>query len=491
MRLSNLIEPIEGLKLHGQDAAITGLALDSRDVKPGYLFVAVPGTQQDGFSYIDDATRNGAAAVLIPENRMPETPFNVPLVTAPDVRAALSSIAARFYPAQPDFIAAVTGTSGKTSVAQFTREIWQANGHESASIGTLGLVTSSGKSYGSLTTPDAITLHKTLDETARRGVTHLALEASSHGIDLHRIDHVRLHAAAFTNLSRDHLDYHDGMESYLAAKLRLFTHLLPEGKTAVLNADAPEFSRLAEACRTRRQTIIGYGRNGKDIRLNEHRLHGDGQVLRFTAMGKNYEVRLPIAGAFQVWNSLCALGLAIASGEAITGAVGALEKVTGVAGRLERIGTTAKGGAVYVDYAHKPGALENVLTAMRAHVAAQAGARLYVVFGCGGNRDKGKRPPMGSIAQKLADVVIVTDDNPRDEIPEKIRADILAGCAKGPNLREIGDRAAAIRAAVAELNDGDVLIIAGKGHETGQIVGNRVLPFDDAAVARQAINEKT
>ena len=492
MRLSNLIAPSEGQKLFGNDVNITGITADSRDIKKGFLFAAIPGTQQDGRLYIKDALAQGAAAILAPAGTDASLlPSHVSLVTAKDMRLAVSAIAARFYPRQPDTIAAVTGTSGKTSITQFTREIWGQNGRKAASIGTLGLVTPSEKHYGSLTTPDPITLHRILDETAEQGITHLAMEASSHGLDLHRLDHVHVKVGAFTNLSRDHLDHHDSMARYLEAKLRLFTEVMPEGRVAVLNADVPEFDEIAAHCRARHHTIISYGGNGHDLRLKEHQLQADGQVIRFAAMGKNYEVFLPVAGPFQVWNSLCALGIAIGSGEDVAQSVAGLEKLTGVPGRLELIGKTPKGATVFVDYAHKPGALENVLTAMRAHVEEHPGARLFIVFGCGGNRDKGKRPEMGEIAQRLADVVIVTDDNPRNEVAADIRRDILSGCARGPNLREIGDRAKAIQTAIAELQTDDILVIAGKGHEIGQIVGDKVLPFDDAEVARQALLKET
>jgi UDP-N-acetylmuramoyl-L-alanyl-D-glutamate--2,6-diaminopimelate ligase len=492
MRLSNLIAPNEGHKLTGIDCDIAGVTADSRNVKHCFLFAAIPGTQQDGRKYINDAIEKGAVAILAPEGTDPANfSSSISLITAPDVRVAVSAVASRFYPRQPEHIAAVTGTSGKTSIAQFTRELWAHNGHDAASVGTLGFVTAKEKRYGSLTTPDSVALHQVLDEAAGKNVTHLALEASSHGIDLHRLDHVRVETAAFTNLSRDHLDYHDGMESYLAAKMRLFSQVMPEGRTAVLNADAPEFDALADACRARRHTIISYGKRGNEIRLLQHSLKTNGQLIRLTVMGKDYEALLPVAGEFQVWNSLCALGMVIGSGDDAAGSVEGLETLTGVPGRLERIGTTAKGGTVFVDYAHKPGALENVLTAMRAHVKETPGARLHVVFGCGGNRDKGKRPQMGGIAQLLADVVFVTDDNPRREVPAEIRLDVLAGCAPGPNLREIGDRAEAIQTAMAGLGKGDVLVIAGKGHEIGQIVGDKVLPFDDADVARQALQKET
>ncbi len=488
MLLSSLITSGKELKLSGQDCDITGIATDSRQIKPGYLFIAVPGTQQDGRAYIDDAIAKGAIAVLTPEDANPKSfKTGIAVVTAPDARHAASFVASRFYPQQPETVATVTGTSGKTSTVQFARQMWQENGHDAASIGTLGLITPREAIYGSLTTPDAITLHKALDNAARQGIARLAMEASSHGLDLRRLDHVRVKIGAFTNLSRDHLDYHDDMESYLEAKIRLFAQVMPEGQTAVLNADAPEYGRFETACRQRGHATLTYGKNGKDLRIKESRWTNEGQLVRFSALGRDYEATLPVAGDFQIWNCLCALGIVIASGDDAARAVAAIGKVTGVPGRLERIGVSPKGGTVFVDYAHKPGALENVLATVRNLVEATPRARLHVVFGCGGNRDKGKRPEMGRIAQRMADVVIVTDDNPRKEKPEDIRRDILTGCAPSPNLREIGGRTEAIQTAISGLEEGDVLVIAGKGHETGQIVGEKVLPFDDAEVAREAL----
>lgn len=485
MLLSNLIAPIKGVRINCPDCDISGITADSRNVKPGFLFVAIPGTRQDGRDFLNDAIAKGAVAVLLPEGS--PAPSSVGVLYASDMRMALSSLAASFYPRQPQTIAAVTGTSGKTSTAQFTRELWSHAGRESASLGTLGLITSKSSKYGSLTTPDPITLHQILDETVGNNITHLAMEASSHGLALRRLDHVRIQIAGFSNLSRDHLDYHESMEEYFAAKLRLFNDLLQNGGTAVLNADVPEFDELKRNCNIRGHKIISYGKNGKEIKIQNYQPHPKGQVVRFALMGKNYEILLPVIGEFQVWNSLCALGLVLGSGENAEKSVASLEKLTGVPGRLQLIGETSKGAAVFVDYAHKPGALENVLAALLPHVNAHAGARLHVVFGCGGNRDKGKRPLMREIAQRLADNVIVTDDNPRNESPEIIRKEILAGCATGENLREIGDRATAIKSAIGILQANDVLVIAGKGHENGQIIGDQVLPFDDAEVARQAL----
>jgi UDP-N-acetylmuramoyl-L-alanyl-D-glutamate--2,6-diaminopimelate ligase len=485
MRLSQLIASGDGLALHGNDVEIKGITADSRGIKPGFLFIAIPGTKNDGRTFIADAVARGAVAVLAPEKTT--IPPGVTLVTAKDLRRATSVIASTFYPRQPDTIVAVTGTSGKTSTAQFTREIWQALGRKSASIGTLGLVTNEETRYGSLTTPDPITLHQLLDESAASGITHMAMEASSHGLVLNRLDHVKVKAGGFTNLSRDHLDYHENMENYFAAKLRLFTDIVTPDGAAVLNADSPEFHRIADVAEARGLRVISYGSKGKQIKLKELKPDIKGQTLRLDLFGKPQDVLLPVMGGFQAWNAMCALGLVIASGEDAAKAAQALAKLTGVPGRLELAGFSKSGGAVFIDYAHKPDALENVLKAMRSHVTAHAGAKLGVIFGCGGNRDAGKRPLMGEIAQKLADWVIVTDDNPRNENPDAVRREILAGCKTGPTLAEIGDRAKAIEAGIKQLHKDDVLIIAGKGHESGQIVGDKTLPFDDADVARKAL----
>jgi UDP-N-acetylmuramoyl-L-alanyl-D-glutamate--2,6-diaminopimelate ligase len=485
MLLSKLIACSDTSNSLTKDLDITGLSEDSRKVKPGYLFIATPGVKQDGRIFIDDAIKNGAVAILTTQDNLPPN-SSVCFLTTPDIRKATAALAATFYPHQPETITAVTGTSGKTSTAQFTREIWQALGHQAASIGTLGLVRATGTSYGALTTPDAITLHHILDDCATSQITHVALEASSHGIELHRLDKVKLKAAGFTNLSRDHLDYHLTMEAYLAAKMRLFSELLPAGMAAVLNADIPEFVPLSEVARQRGLKIISYGKNGSDLRLMNVRRDANGQVLHLEIFGKKSELLLPVIGDFQAYNALCAAALVIGSGEDVNATLKALSKVTGVPGRLQFIGTSSKGGTVFVDYAHKPDALENVLRALRPHAAEQK-AKLGVIFGCGGNRDKGKRPIMGATAQKLADWVIVTDDNPRHEEPATIRAEILAGCSDRTNVQEIGDRAQAISDGITKLNANDVLVIAGKGHEPGQIIGDKVLPFDDAEAARKVL----
>ena len=487
MRLSSLIASNNELTLFGDDVNIAGITADSRNVKSGFLFVAIPGTREDGRLYIEDAIKRGAAALLIPDNTDTKSFSLQNFVKTPHIRKAVSSVAAKFYPRQPDLIAAVTGTSGKTSTAQFVREMWISLGHKSASVGTLGLVTEKETHYGSLTTPDALTLHQILDSSAREGITHLVLEASSHGLSLNRLDHVQIKIGGFTNFSRDHLDYHETMENYFEAKLKLFTERLAPAGTAVLNADIPEFERLFEKAKERGLKVLDYGKKAKEIRLLKSEPQGKGQLIEIELHGKKESFLLPVVGSFQVSNSLLALGIVLAGGEKEAKALDALSYVTGVPGRLELAGYTKDNAAVFIDYSHKPDALENVLKALRPHVAAQEGSKLGVIFGCGGNRDKGKRPIMGEIAQRLADWVIVTDDNPRHEEPAMIRKEILANLKSGPELKEIGDRAKAIEVGIGQLQKGDVLVIAGKGHESGQIVGDQVLPFDDAEMARKVL----
>jgi UDP-N-acetylmuramoyl-L-alanyl-D-glutamate--2,6-diaminopimelate ligase len=388
--------------------------------------------------------------------------------------------AAVVHPRQPATIVAVTGTSGKSSVADFTRQIFQALGHEAASVGTVGIVTSKGSKYGSLTTPDPLSLHASLDKLAGEGVTHLAMEASSHGLDQRRLDGVRLAAGAYLNLGRDHLDYHPTVEDYLDAKLRLWD-LLPAGAPVVINRDGAFADKASVAAVAKGHPIIGVGRAGETLTLLEVLREGFSQRLRVRAQGREIEVVLPLVGDFMAGNALVAAGLAVATGEAPEAALNALSGLVGVPGRLERVGSL-KGGLAVVDFAHKPDALEAVLATLRPYAAG----RLICVFGCGGDRDRGKRPVMGQIAADLADLAIVTDDNPRTEDPAVIRAEILAA---SPKLTEIGDRAKAIRHAVGLLGAGDVLVVAGKGHETGQIIGDRTLPFSDQDVVRAAIAE--
>ena len=480
MRLDALIaEAAEGPQAALE---ITALAADSRKVVRGTLFFAVPGTQADGLDFAPDAISRGAVAVVAA--RAPEKPLGAPVVVVPDVRLALSRAAARFHPLQPATIAAVTGTSGKTSIAAFLRQIWLYCGRQAASMGTIGIVAPSGAVYGSLTTPDSITLHETLQKLAQDGVTHLAMEASSHGLDQRRLDGVRLSAGAFTNLSRDHLDYHATLDDYLAAKLRLFEALLQPGQPAVIDADTDVADRVTAACAARGLDVRTIGRKGAAIRLLERSAEGFATRLMLECEGKVFRVLLPLAGEFQTSNALVAAGLAIATGETPQNVFAALEKLVGAPGRIEKIGDR-NGGAAFVDYAHKPGALETAISALRPF----ARGKLIVVFGCGGDRDRGKRPIMGEISARLADVTIVTDDNPRSEQPDAIRAAILEGARayKGADVREISDRAAAIAAGVALLGPGDVLLVAGKGHETGQIIGSNTIPFSDHEAVRTAL----
>ncbi|WP_312689745.1 UDP-N-acetylmuramoyl-L-alanyl-D-glutamate--2,6-diaminopimelate ligase [Brevundimonas nasdae] len=468
------------------DPVITGVTADSRKVAPGALFVALPGSAADGRAFIPQALAQGAAAVLAPS----DTPDNAApvLVTSGDVRRAYAIAARSFYGAQPKTCVAITGTNGKTSVATFCREIWAGIGHKSASMGTLGVIGQKGdKTYAltgpGLTSPDAAEAARLLAELARKEVTHLALEASSHGIDQRRLDGVALKAAGFTNLTQDHLDYHGTMENYRTAKLRLFEALLPRGRTAVLNADSDAYSAFASASIMAGLGVFGVGERGRDLTLIGRKATPEGQRLTLDVRGSVREILLPLAGAFQASNVLVAAGLCIAAGDAPDAVVGALENLTGAQGRLQRIGARAAGakGEVYVDYAHTPDGLETVLNALRPH----ATGRLIVVFGAGGDRDRGKRPLMGGIAGRLADVAIVTDDNPRSEDPASIRAQVLAGY---PDAMEIGDRRTAIETAIEMMGDGDVVVIAGKGHEQGQIVGGVTHPFDDATVASEALS---
>ena len=469
------------------DTAIAGLTADNRKVVTNAVFVAVPGTRVDGRVFASKAAASGAVAVVGEGARPAALAPEIAWIAVPDAHRALALAAARFSGAQPETIIAVTGTSGKSSVADFVRQILSRMGREAASLGTVGIVTNAGASYGSLTTPDPVTLHETLARLARDGITDLAMEASSHGIEQRRLDGVTLSAAGFTNLGRDHLDYHPTIEAYLDAKLRLFTTLLPRGRPVVVNADGTYAERVMGVADAAGHDVRTTGSEGRYIRLVEARPEGFAQGLTLHGPGDaEYYVRLPLVGGFQVENALVAAGLALATpaGEADpAGVFAALDHLTGVPGRMERIGE-ANGGLCLVDYAHKPEALEHVLTALRPF----ASGRLVLVFGCGGDRDAGKRPIMGEIAARLADRVIVTDDNPRTEIPAAIRAAILATAA---GAEEIGNRGEAIRAGVRSLQPGDVLVVAGKGHETGQIVGDRVLPFSDHDTVRAAIAEPT
>ncbi|HET7086526.1 MAG TPA: UDP-N-acetylmuramoyl-L-alanyl-D-glutamate--2,6-diaminopimelate ligase [Rhizomicrobium sp.] len=457
---------------------ISGLASDSRKVKQGYLFVALAGIKTDGARFVKDAVARGAVAVMgAPALAGEVAALGVRFIPEEDPRAALGRYAAAFFAAQPDIVAAVTGTKGKSSIVAFLREIWTALGKPAASLGTVGVVGPKGEIPLSHTTPDPVEIHQLLARLKQDGVDHLAIEASSHGLDQHRLDGVKIAACGFTNITRDHMDYHPSFADYLTAKLRLFTEVVQEGGVAVVNADAAHAQAFIDAAEARGLKLITVGRNGETIHLDRREDRGGAQALTLHYQGKIFYVELPQAGEFQASNALVAAGLAIGllkENERADAAkvFAALEHLKGAPGRMEKVAFAKSGAPIYVDYAHTPDSLEKILEALRPHTAN----RLHVVFGCGGDRDKGKRPLMGAVAVKLADDVIVTDDNPRSENAAVIRSEILAG-AKG--AREIGDRAEAIRAAVADLKTGDVLVLAGKGHETGQYVMGDVLPFSD------------
>ncbi|MEI6557262.1 MAG: UDP-N-acetylmuramoyl-L-alanyl-D-glutamate--2,6-diaminopimelate ligase [Rhodospirillaceae bacterium] len=469
----------------GHALKITGLTADSRAVAPGFLFAALPGSRSDGRAFIGDAVARGAIAILAPPGTTLDAP-GIRLIEDPAPRRAFALMAAAFYGRQPGTVVAVTGTNGKTSTVQFVRQLWQRLGRRAACLGTLGLSAPVGVEWSGpgMTTPDPVALHAGLAALAAAGIDHLAMEASSHGLDQFRLDGVRVKAAGFTNLTRDHLDYHGDMAAYLAAKGALFARVLAEDGLAVLNADAPAFPELALLCQIRGIRVLGYGYAGREIKVRAVTPLGHGQRLDLEFLGRPVRIELPLIGRFQAWNALLALGLVLAADPAaeVGPAVEALESLEGVPGRLQLVARHPAGAPVIVDYAHTPDALDTVLTALRPHAAG----RLVVVFGCGGDRDRGKRPEMGGIATLRADRVIVTDDNPRSEVPAAIRAEILAAA---PGAAEIADRRAAIRAAVDGLADGDLLVIAGKGHEQGQIVGSETRPFDDATEARAAVAE--
>ncbi|MGD0333357.1 MAG: UDP-N-acetylmuramoyl-L-alanyl-D-glutamate--2,6-diaminopimelate ligase [Xanthobacteraceae bacterium] len=481
MKLREILPPDAEIESRHADLDIGGVSADSRTVNNGDLFVAIAGGKTDGLRFVGPAIAAGAVAILA--ERRPDAPLSdaVALVRVSNARHALALIAAKLCPRQPRTIAAVTGTSGKTSVAAFTRQIWTALGHRAASIGTIGIVSPRGETYGSLTTPDPVALHRSLDALVGEGVTHLAIEASSHGLDQYRLDGLRLAAGAFTNLTRDHLDYHESFEAYLAAKLRLFEVLLEPGRAAIIDVDHEHADAVMAAAKARGLSIMSVGRKGTGIRLVESVREGFSLALRLEHGGKNFGLHLPLLGEFQVENALLAAGIAIATGSDPAAVFPALEHLEGAKGRLELVGLS-RGAPVFIDYAHKPDALAKALDALRPAVTG----RLVVVFGAGGDRDRGKRPLMGAVGVAKADRVIVTDDNPRSEDAAAIRAAIMA-TARG--AIEIPDRREAIRAAIAELRAGDVLLIAGKGHETGQIIGDRVVPFSDHEAVAAALKE--
>ncbi|GAB4145558.1 MAG: UDP-N-acetylmuramoyl-L-alanyl-D-glutamate--2,6-diaminopimelate ligase [Sphingomonadales bacterium] len=459
---------------------VEGLALDSRQVKPGYLFAGLSGVRDDGARHVPDAIARGARVILVDADVDVVVPSDVILLRRTNARRALALMAARFYGAQPDVCVAVTGTNGKSSVADMWRQLASLRGHKAASIGTLGIRVPDAVRDSGLTTPDCLRLQQSLAELADAGISHACLETSSHGLAQYRADGVRLAAGAFTNLSRDHLDYHKTLEAYLYAKMRLPGELLMPGAAMVVNADdafAAEVEALAWA---RGLKVISIGMRGSQLALLLREPVARGQRLFLRWGRQEFRVDLPLIGAFQASNAMVAAALLIATGESPSQVLPLLARLKPVPGRLEWIGTNAKGAPVYVDYAHTPDGLRTVLADLRPHCAG----RLHVVFGAGGDRDQGKRPEMGAVALAGADRIYVTDDNPRGEDPAAIRSQILAAC---PGAGEYADRAEAIAAAVDAAGAGDLVVIAGKGHETGQIIGDQTLPFNDGAVARACL----
>jgi UDP-N-acetylmuramoyl-L-alanyl-D-glutamate--2,6-diaminopimelate ligase len=461
------------------DPVITGLANDSRKVKPGSLFAALSGSAHDGKVYIQQALEAGAAAILA-DDPLLQLPAGVTLVVDAQPRKLLGEIAARFFKKQPQTIVAVTGTNGKTSTAVFSQQIYAALGHRAVSVGTLGVHGAIDIQSG-MTTPDTISLHAMLSEMVAQKITHVAMEASSHGLEQYRMHAVNIKAAGFTNLSRDHLDYHGSIEAYFASKVKLFTEVMMPDGTAVLNADCDHGKALIDICKKRGLNVITYGRAGQNIVLEHRHAHPTGQTLRLIIDGAQHLLKLPLVGAFQAANAMCALGLALATEgkDALPKALDALSKIEGAPGRLQFVDGHPNRAAVYVDYAHTPDAIATLLQALRPHTEG----RLSIVFGCGGDRDAGKRPLMGEMAQRFADDIIVTDDNPRSEDPATIRKQVLAGC---PGASEIGDRREAIKAALAKAGRGDVVVIAGKGHEQGQTIKGETLHFNDVEEVQSA-----
>ncbi len=464
---------------------ITGLTADSRQVRDGFLFIALPGTKINGADYIADAILKGAKFIAAPKNSVRQTiPSDVEWLDIDNPRQFLSKTAAAFYRNQPQNIVAVTGTNGKTSTVNFARMIWNACGIKSASLGTLGLIGDGLEGYAGMTTPDPVTLFSNLNDVTCKGISHLAMEASSHGLHQHRLDDVNISAAGFTNLTRDHLDYHGSMDNYLESKIRLFTEILRKDGTAVLNADIPEFIQISNRVKAHHINMISYGfSKDADIRVLSRNSVVTGQDLKLRVLGQDYQIHLGLVGAFQMMNVLCAVGLVMADKKIpVDKIMSVLPSLQGVVGRLQSVPHRLENVGIYIDYAHTPDGLETILNALRPHTTG----RLICVFGCGGDRDKGKRPMMGEIATRLSDMVIVTDDNPRSEDPAMIRADILSAA---PNAIEVDGRRNAIQIAVQQLKVGDVLVLAGKGHEQGQIFATHTEPFDEFTEVQIALTK--
>ena len=458
-----------------ETAVVTGFAIDHRKVAPGTVFGAFEGLRVNGEDFIPAAVAAGAIAVVARPQATVEGAIHI---VADNPRACFADLAAQFFAPFPATCIAVTGTNGKTSTVEMTRQLWRMAGHHAASIGTLGVTTAEDRAVTGLTTPDVVTFLSNVAGLAREGVTHLAFEASSHGLSQYRTQGLPVAAAAFTNLSRDHLDYHGDMASYFTAKLRLFSEVLGEDGTAVVWVDDPNSERVIDLARQRRNKLVTVGEHGDTLRIlsRDPTLLGQGLVIE--AEGRQYKVNLPLIGAYQTANALIAAGLVIATGGDVATTLANLARLQPVRGRLERAAISKAGAPIYVDYAHTPDALEAAAAALRPHVTG----KLILVFGAGGDRDQGKRAPMGEVAARVADVAIVTDDNPRSESAAAIRAQVLEGA---PHAIELGDRRAAIAHAVEVATGEDIVLIAGKGHEQGQIVGDLILPFDDVTVARE------
>ena len=472
MTLSNLMHSIAELPEGAGEITVTGLSSDSRLIKQGEVFAALAGVDADGAAYVQSAIDNGAVAIVAARDADLPVDLAVPVVACDNPRLIFALMAARFYARQPDVMVAVTGTNGKTSVASFVRQIWTVLGMSAASIGTVGIVSPAGTRKLVHTTPDPVEIHAALADLSAQQVSHVALEASSHGLAQYRLHGARFAAAGFTNLTRDHLDYHKTFEAYLDAKMMLFEEVLSEGAAAIVNSDMPEAKDIMARCQARGLVVSSVGRKGTGLKLVSATPQGFGQSLEIKGQDGEYSVYLPLVGDFQAENALMAVSLVVAAGGSEPHAVRALEQLQGASGRLELVATTPVGAPVFVDFAHTPDALEHVLKSLRPY----ATGRLQVVFGAGGDRDPGKRPEMGKVVCEHADIAIVTDDNPRTEDPAEIRAAIIAACPDGV---EIGDRAQAIQYAVDNLAQGDVLVVAGKGHETGQTVGKKIIPFSD------------
>ncbi len=481
MKLCALIAGLNDAALDSDsgEAHATGFAIDHRKIAPGNIFGAFQGTQVNGEDFIEAAIAAGAIAVVARPEAEVEGAVHI---SDDEPRRVFALMAARYFTPTPQYVAAVTGTNGKTSTAEMTRQLWRMAGLNSASIGTLGVTTASEQVKTGLTTPDIVTFLSNMSGLAREGVSHAIFEASSHGLSQYRTEGLPVHVGVFTNLSRDHLDYHGDMDSYFEAKMRLFDEVVEDAGTAVVWADDESSSAVIKRAMDRGLNLFTVGEQGSSLRLLSRTPTQLGQVLMVKAQGNTHRISLPLIGAYQAANVLCAAGAVLATGGELEDVFDHLQRLQPVRGRLERAVITKVGAPVYVDYAHTPDGLRAAIDALRPHVKG----KLITIFGAGGDRDKGKRPEMGKVAVELSDIAIVTDDNPRSEDPSTIRADIMAGA---PSAKEVGDRRAAISHAINLAGADDIILLAGKGHEQGQIIGDRVIPFDDVEVARECTRE--